>query len=252
MAEEAYLVSLAVEAAATYAAPRDLNQRDFITPAYFALLKMDARSKIPLQQNTSNARRLALIQEVVAQIKDVDAFKDEDSRFLHTDSSPFERACQAQCSQHFSKAFLTLHPREERVLRMLHGFHEDREFTLDEIAATLCVTRERVRQIGAKGIRKLRHPSRSRRIRTHADDVIPDTFNSGPSLDSLRRPPTPAPAASPEPVIGEDDKPRRRAVSTSPRPFKSEPVPIRRMPPPPRLGEALYIAFDHDPFDVAA
>lgn len=60
----------------------------------------------------------------------------------------------------------TLTPREERVIRLRYGF-DGHERTLEEVGAKLNVTRERIRQIAAKALRKLRHPSRSKRIKDY-------------------------------------------------------------------------------------
>lgn len=60
----------------------------------------------------------------------------------------------------------TLNHREEMVLRMRFGIGLESDFTLEEVGARFNVTRERIRQIEAKAIRKLRHPSRSRRMMT--------------------------------------------------------------------------------------
>jgi RNA polymerase primary sigma factor len=63
----------------------------------------------------------------------------------------------------------SLNPRERRVLDLRYGLENDRRYTLDEIGAELGVTRERIRQIEAKALRKLRQPSRSRRLQSLAD-----------------------------------------------------------------------------------
>ena len=56
----------------------------------------------------------------------------------------------------------SLTPREEQVIRMRFGLNDDHEYTLEEVGSAFCLTRERVRQIEAKALRKLRHPSRAR------------------------------------------------------------------------------------------
>jgi RNA polymerase sigma factor (sigma-70 family) len=65
----------------------------------------------------------------------------------------------------------TLTPREERVLKMRFGLEDGTEHTLEEVGQIFAVTRERIRQIEAKALRKLRHPSRSRRLRAFLADV---------------------------------------------------------------------------------
>ena len=65
----------------------------------------------------------------------------------------------------------TLSPREERVLRMRFGLdHEGQERTLEEVGQNFNVTRERIRQIEAKALRKLRHPSRARLLKNFVED----------------------------------------------------------------------------------
>ena len=68
----------------------------------------------------------------------------------------------------------TLTPREERVIKMRFGLEDGTEHTLEEVGQNFGVTRERIRQIEAKAMRKLRHPSRSRRLRTFLADVQTD------------------------------------------------------------------------------
>ena len=63
----------------------------------------------------------------------------------------------------------TLTPREEKVLRMRFGIGEESDHTLEEVGQDFNVTRERIRQIEAKALRKLRHPSRSNKLKTFVD-----------------------------------------------------------------------------------
>ena len=64
----------------------------------------------------------------------------------------------------------TLSPREERVLRMRFGIGMNSDHTLEEVGLQFAVTRERIRQIEAKALRKLKHPSRSRKLRSFLED----------------------------------------------------------------------------------
>ena len=63
----------------------------------------------------------------------------------------------------------TLTPREEKVLRLRYGLDDGKPRTLEEVGKEFNVTRERIRQIEAKALRKLRHPSRSKRLKEYID-----------------------------------------------------------------------------------
>ena len=80
--------------------------------------------------------------------------------------SPTETVINTNLSEQTRKVLATLTPREERVLRMRFGIGEHSDHTLEEVGQDFDVTRERIRQIEAKALRKLRHPSRSRRLRS--------------------------------------------------------------------------------------
>ena len=68
------------------------------------------------------------------------------------------------------KVLTTLTPREEKVLRMRFGIGEKSDHTLEEVGQDFEVTRERIRQIEAKALRKLRHPSRSKRLKSFVEN----------------------------------------------------------------------------------
>ncbi len=80
--------------------------------------------------------------------------------------SPVESVINIDLADQVKKVLGTLTPREERVLRMRFGIGEKSDHTLEEVGQDFEVTRERIRQIEAKALRKLRHPSRSKRLRT--------------------------------------------------------------------------------------
>ena len=65
----------------------------------------------------------------------------------------------------------TLSPREEKVVKMRFGLEDGSEQTLEEVGRSFAVTRERIRQIEAKALRKLRHPARSRKLRAFLDET---------------------------------------------------------------------------------
>ncbi len=68
-----------------------------------------------------------------------------------------------------NKVLATLTPREARVLRMRFGIGEKSDHTLEEVGQDFDVTRERIRQIEAKALRKLRHPSRAKRLKSFVE-----------------------------------------------------------------------------------
>jgi RNA polymerase primary sigma factor len=79
---------------------------------------------------------------------------------------PFDAAVQSNLRDTTTRILATLTPREERVLRMRFGIGMNTDHTLEEVGVQFSVTRERIRQIEAKALRKLKHPSRSRSLRT--------------------------------------------------------------------------------------
>jgi RNA polymerase primary sigma factor len=84
-------------------------------------------------------------------------------------SSPSDAVLNLNLSEQTRKVLATLSPREEKVLRMRFGIGEKSDHTLEEVGQDFEVTRERIRQIEAKALRKLRHPSRSKRLRSFVD-----------------------------------------------------------------------------------
>jgi len=80
--------------------------------------------------------------------------------------SPQEAVISANLSEQTRKALASLTPREEKVLRMRFGIGEKYDHTLEEVGQDFDVTRERIRQIEAKALRKLRHPSRARKLKS--------------------------------------------------------------------------------------
>lgn len=83
---------------------------------------------------------------------------------------PVDAAIQANLRENVTHVLASLTPREERVLRMRFGIGMNTDHTLEEVGQQFSVTRERIRQIEAKALRKLKHPSRSRRLRSFLDN----------------------------------------------------------------------------------
>ena len=96
--------------------------------------------------------------------------EEEDSHlgdFLEdkTAVSPSDTATYLSLVEQISSVLKTLTPREEQIIKMRFGFEDGNEHTLEQVGQTFAVTRERIRQIEAKALRKLRHPARSNRLR---------------------------------------------------------------------------------------
>jgi RNA polymerase primary sigma factor len=83
--------------------------------------------------------------------------------------APQDAVVKMDLKEQTLRVLQTLTPREEKVLRKRFGIGMDNEHTLEEVGQGFEVTRERIRQIEAKALRKLRHPSRSKRLRSFAD-----------------------------------------------------------------------------------
>ena len=85
--------------------------------------------------------------------------------------SPAEAVINVNLKDQTSQVLRTLTPREEKVIKMRFGLEDGSEHTLEEVGQSFAVTRERIRQIEANALRKLRHPSRSRKLRAFMDGV---------------------------------------------------------------------------------
>jgi RNA polymerase primary sigma factor len=85
--------------------------------------------------------------------------------------SPAEAVINVNLKEQTAHVLRTLTPREERVIKMRFGLEDGSEHTLEEVGQSFAVTRERIRQIEAKALRKLRHPSRSRKLKAFLDGV---------------------------------------------------------------------------------
>jgi len=83
--------------------------------------------------------------------------------------SPSDAVISVNLKEYTSQVLRTLTPREERVIKMRFGLEDGSEHTLEEVGQSFQVTRERIRQIEAKALRKLRHPSRSKKLRDYLE-----------------------------------------------------------------------------------
>jgi len=91
----------------------------------------------------------------------------EDKKFM----LPADAAVSLNLAEQTRKVLATLTPREEKVLRMRFGIGEKADHTLEEVGQDFTVTRERIRQIEAKALRKLRHPTRSRKLKSFIEQT---------------------------------------------------------------------------------
>ena len=83
--------------------------------------------------------------------------------------SPLDAATRYDLQRQISNALGTLTPREEKIIRKRFGIGESTDHTLEEVGQDFDVTRERIRQIEAKALRKLRHPTQSKKLRSFAE-----------------------------------------------------------------------------------
>jgi RNA polymerase primary sigma factor len=115
------------------------------------------------------------VEEVFRAIQDPIALQtpigDEDTELEDfigdkTSPSPYSDAERIEASEQLQRVLRTLSPKEEKVIKMRFGIGADRDHTLEEVGRYLSITRERVRQIESKALRKLKHPSRLRALKT--------------------------------------------------------------------------------------
>jgi len=86
-----------------------------------------------------------------------------------TQPSPYDAASRELLKEHLEEVLQTLSDREKRVLILRFGLEDGRPRTLEEVGVEFGVTRERIRQIEAKALRKLRHPSRSKKLKDYLE-----------------------------------------------------------------------------------
>ena len=89
----------------------------------------------------------------------------------HSASSPLDQVIFTNLREQTGRVLKSLTPREELVLRMRFGVGEGSEHTLEEVGRSFNVTRERIRQIESKALRKLRHPSRATKLKPFLDQT---------------------------------------------------------------------------------
>ena len=119
-------------------------------------------------------KKTKMLQRIVKEpvSLDVSIGDDEEKRFIDfiedkKNLSPVEAAIRSSLIKDAKEVLSSLSPREEKILRMRFGIGESQRYTLEEIGNVFNVTRERIRQIEKKALRKLKHPSRSEKLRIH-------------------------------------------------------------------------------------
>ncbi len=102
-----------------------------------------------------------------------------------TDFSPSDTVANNDLKERVREVLKTLTPREEKVLKMRFGIDVASEHTLEEVGKDFSVTRERIRQIEVKALRKLRHPSRSKKLKTFFEKEFDQEFfeDNAPETD---------------------------------------------------------------------
>jgi RNA polymerase primary sigma factor len=122
---------------------------------------------------------IRVLSHVKPEPRSLDEFVGEDEKSTLEDYVPDRRAeedvidgtATPELSREVRRVLVTLSPREEKVIRMRFGIGEKDDHTLEEVGQDFEVTRERIRQIEAKALRKLRHPSRAKHLREYCDDA---------------------------------------------------------------------------------
>ena len=109
---------------------------------------------------------------LAVQLGEVVGFEEEDSElgsFIEDNSTPTppQSAYQNLLREKVEEVLATLTPREARILRLRFGLQNGRSYTLEEVGQKFGLTRERIRQIEGKALRRLRHPRRSRQLREY-------------------------------------------------------------------------------------
>jgi RNA polymerase primary sigma factor len=133
--------------------------------------ELAARMEVPVQK-VRRAMRIA--QEPVSLETPVGEEDESHLGDFIVDSahlSPSEQMINVNLHEQTSEVLKTLSPREEKIIRLRFGLEDGSEHTLEEVGQNFAVTRERIRQIEAKALRKLRHPSRSFRLKTFLEEV---------------------------------------------------------------------------------
>ncbi len=133
---------------------------------------------VRMELTPSKVRRvLRIAQEPISLQTPVGEEEDSNLGDFLVDSrlvSPSDAVINLNLREQTAEVLKTLSPREEKIVKMRFGLQDGSEHTLEEVGQNFAVTRERIRQIEAKALRKLRHPSRSHRLRTFLENGSPN------------------------------------------------------------------------------
>ena len=125
--------------------------------------------EIPEREKPEIAAAAHFIEEMAARLRRKREIGAEPAHIFPPPGEPLDAAIQANLRETTTRVLASLTAREERVLRMRFGIGMNTDHTLEEVGQQFSVTRERIRQIEAKALRKLKHPSRSRKLRSFLD-----------------------------------------------------------------------------------
>jgi RNA polymerase primary sigma factor len=133
--------------------------------------ELSARMELPVQK----IRKVMRIAQEPVSLETPVGEEDEshlgDFIIDQSHASPSEQMINLNLHEQTAEVLKSLSPREEKILRLRFGLEDGSEHTLEEVGQSFSVTRERIRQIEAKALRKLRHPSRSYRLKTFLEEV---------------------------------------------------------------------------------
>jgi len=127
------------------------------------------RQELPLAQSGRRSALIYLPRSLESSIGQEEGIYLSDLIEDQGALSPFDVVSKQLLKEQIDKVLSSLTPREQRVLRLRFGLEDGRSRTLEEVGQEFNLTRERIRQIEAKALRKLRHPSRSRKLKGYLE-----------------------------------------------------------------------------------
>ena len=143
-------------------ASQQLDMTELQIKEYLTAILGQMYNKIPYETLGCDTDELIIDNDYLDEISTVDVLYDNEAEY---GEDPFEYACKQDCKDKIHRLLKSLTQREQDVLQLRFGIMDGREWTLEEIGVEFGVTRERIRQIEIKAIRKLRHPSKAKLIK---------------------------------------------------------------------------------------